>query len=198
MESIHWRYWSVHMINYIISAYYQSYSNFFGKKNFRCKKQSLWKIVTSQTLLMPSILLTKMFTFCWFFSPKILNAPSNIFFVIMDGKDMYWFPFECKIKLIILWTEFLIAYFDNLVRVRMSSNWLLNVYKIRKIWFWLLVDFFVDAHSNNTRMFLIFRGVLLYINGNVWALSPFSWKMSKNFSFSFFDVSNIHIFIIES
>ena len=147
---------------------------------------------------MPSILLTKMFTFCWFFSPKILNAPSNIFFVIMDGKDMYWFPFDCKIKLIILWTEFLIAYFDNLVRVRLSSNWLLNVYKIRKIWFWLLVDFFVDAHSNNTRMFLIFRGVLLYINGNVWVPSPFSWKMSKKFSFLFFDVSNIHIFIIES
>ena len=45
---------------------------FFCKKIFRCKKQSLWRIVTSQMILMPSILLTKMFTFCWFFSLKIL------------------------------------------------------------------------------------------------------------------------------
>ena len=42
-------------------------------------------------------------------------------------------------------------------------------------------------------MFLIFRGVLLDINWNVWVLSPFSWKTSKNFMFSFFDVSDICI-----
>ena len=53
--------------------------------------------------------------------------------------------------------------------------------------------FFCAAHSNNAREFLIFRGVLLDVNWNVWVLSPFSWKASKNFMFSFFDVSDICI-----
>ena len=59
------------------------------------------------------------------------------------------------------------------------------------------MTFFCVAHSNNAREFLIFRRVLLDINWNVWVLSPFSWKTSKNIMFSFFDVSDVCIFEAE-
>ena len=92
-----------------------------------------WRVSPAGPLLMVMSSRTLFFKNFW-------NAPSNIFFVIRDGKGMFWLPFEGKIKFIILWTEFSISYFGSLARVRLAQNLLVNMYGMIRIWFWLFMQ----------------------------------------------------------